>query len=56
MPSMILQRHPLDGSDIRKDGSDDRVFPKIDHSGSSARIVLEQIRSKFTKKVTSTMD
>ena len=31
-----------------------RVFPKIDLSGSSARIVLEQ--DKFSKKVTSNRD
>ena len=27
-----------------------RVFPKVDHSGNDARIVLEQ--NKFSKKVT----
>ena len=31
------------------EGCDIRVFPKIDHSGSSVRIVLEQ--NKFSKKL-----
>ena len=31
-----------------------RVFPKIDHSDRSARIVLEQ--NKFSKQVTSNRD
>ena len=36
------------------DESDNQDFPKIDHSGSSTRIVLEQ--NKFSKKVTSYRD
>ena len=31
-----------------------RVFPKVDHSGNDARIVLEQ--NKFSKKITSNRD
>ena len=36
---------------IQRNNNGNRGFPKVDHSGIDARIVLEQ--NKFTKKATS---
>ena len=47
-----LSRDNQNYSDPRMNGN--RVFPKIDHSGNSTRIVLKQ--NKFGKKVTSNRD
>ena len=49
--SLILGIHPIWGNVL---GYYNRFLPKTDHSGTDARIVLEQ--NKFSKKVTSNRD
>ena len=48
---VALRREPDNSSHV-SDKAQNRVFPKVDHSGRDARIVLEQ--NKFSKKATST--
>ena len=49
---IMLHGDPIECIKIKT--SSNRFFPEIDHSGSSARITLEQ--NKFGKKVTANRD
>ena len=49
----LLNPH-IDVSERSKYKTNSRVFPKIDHSGSAATIVIEE--NKFSKTVTSNRD